>query len=484
MRRTPPAHRRRRLPVHALRQGRLARRSVLWSPCVGVVWSGSWAPRPSCCRPCWPVAHRAWPPIRRYATDSGAGPRGSRRPTKTRRAARRRSRHPRTTCPGATARRGCSATPPCTPLPGVTLDCASYDADLDPINGADRHRSASGVVRARSAQTPRGRRPAGDDHRFRPAVVDRSCRSGCRAPAPTCSRRAPDRRGRPPRHRHVRRHRLPATCSTVRRCSTRRSSSPATTRSPTSARSPRPPPPAAPTPSHPATRPTTTRTPPRTSNGCAAPGTCRRSRCSASATAPRSRWPTRARTPNKVARLVLDSPLPLGIAAEAATEQRVKGEQAALDAFASAVRRHQLPARRRPEGRGRRAAGGRARPATGPAARRSPPSPTRSRTALAYPRGDRATPRPTPGRGGGRGALRRRRPDDRPDHAGRDPAPDRRPVRQPLQRRAEPAHARPGPRTRRRLGQALPAVRRRRRARPGQVPALAERISAAGCRRT
>ena len=39
--------------------------------------------------------------------------------------------------------------------------------------------------------------------------------------------------------------------------------------------------------------------------------------------------------PGKVARLVLDSPLPLGIAAEAATEQRVKGEQTALDAFAS-----------------------------------------------------------------------------------------------------------------------------------------------------
>ncbi|XCI63397.1 protease [Mycolicibacterium parafortuitum] len=39
--------------------------------------------------------------------------------------------------------------------------------------------------------------------------------------------------------------------------------------------------------------------------------------------------------PNKVARLVLDSPLPLGISAEAATEQRVKGEQAALDAWAT-----------------------------------------------------------------------------------------------------------------------------------------------------
>lgn len=39
--------------------------------------------------------------------------------------------------------------------------------------------------------------------------------------------------------------------------------------------------------------------------------------------------------PNKVARLVLDSPLPLAIAAEAAAEQRVKGEQAALDAWAA-----------------------------------------------------------------------------------------------------------------------------------------------------
>ncbi|MCK0175491.1 MULTISPECIES: alpha/beta hydrolase [Mycobacteriaceae] len=39
--------------------------------------------------------------------------------------------------------------------------------------------------------------------------------------------------------------------------------------------------------------------------------------------------------PNKVARLVLDSPLPLAIGAEAAAEQRIKGEQAALDAFAA-----------------------------------------------------------------------------------------------------------------------------------------------------
>ena len=37
--------------------------------------------------------------------------------------------------------------------------------------------------------------------------------------------------------------------------------------------------------------------------------------------------------PTKVSRLALDSPLPLGVNAESATEQRVKGAQTALDAF-------------------------------------------------------------------------------------------------------------------------------------------------------
>jgi len=36
---------------------------------------------------------------------------------------------------------------------GVTLDCASYDADLDPINGASGTVSI-GVVRAKGPQTP------------------------------------------------------------------------------------------------------------------------------------------------------------------------------------------------------------------------------------------------------------------------------------------------------------------------------------------
>ncbi|MFZ0835259.1 MAG: alpha/beta hydrolase, partial [Mycobacterium sp.] len=41
------------------------------------------------------------------------------------------------------------------------------------------------------------------------------------------------------------------------------------------------------------------------------------------------------RHPDKVARLILDSPIPPAINAEAAQEQQVKGEQAALDAFAA-----------------------------------------------------------------------------------------------------------------------------------------------------
>jgi pimeloyl-ACP methyl ester carboxylesterase len=39
--------------------------------------------------------------------------------------------------------------------------------------------------------------------------------------------------------------------------------------------------------------------------------------------------------PDKVSRLVLDSPLPLAISAEAAAEQQVRGQQSALDAFAT-----------------------------------------------------------------------------------------------------------------------------------------------------
>ncbi len=88
----------------------------------------------------------------RYATDSGAGPQG--KPTTT----TAQAGPPAIEAPkndlswrDCTARVFSEGAVP--PIPGVTLDCASYDADLDPINGATGTVSI-GVVRARSAQTP------------------------------------------------------------------------------------------------------------------------------------------------------------------------------------------------------------------------------------------------------------------------------------------------------------------------------------------
>lgn len=88
----------------------------------------------------------------RYATDSGAHPQGQPQTTKAPEGpvaidAPKNDLSWR----DCTARVfGGAAVPP---IPGVTLDCASYDADLDPISGATGTLSI-GVVRARSAQTP------------------------------------------------------------------------------------------------------------------------------------------------------------------------------------------------------------------------------------------------------------------------------------------------------------------------------------------
>ena len=91
--------------------------------------------------------------------------------------------------------------------PGVKLDCANYDADLDPVNGGSGTLTI-GVVRARSNQTPHDAGPAGLHHRLRPAVVD-----AVAGLAVTGGRRRaahpPHRRRRPPRHGHVEPDRLP-----------------------------------------------------------------------------------------------------------------------------------------------------------------------------------------------------------------------------------------------------------------------------------
>ena len=246
---------------------------------------------------------------------------------------RRRSLRPKTTCPwhDCTSRVFSDAAVPA--APGVKLDCASYDADLDPVNGATGTLSI-GVVRARLAADPARCGPAGLYHRLGPAVV--AAAAGLAVPG---RRRRPaqppHRRRRPSRHGHRRARSTASISSTARRCTTRRSSRPATTRSPTSPTSCKTPPPVAPTPSRPATPPTITPTPPTDIERL------------------RSIWDVPALAligigngaqvalsyasshPDRVARLALDSPVALGVGAEAAAEQRVKGQQAALDAFAA-----------------------------------------------------------------------------------------------------------------------------------------------------
>src|SRR5258705_13562331 len=93
----------------------------------------------------------------RYVTDSGAGPQGAPQTTK-----------PPTGPPPIEAPKTALSWRDCPsrvfsdaavqPLPGVTLDCASYDADLDPINGAPGTASI-GVGRAQGPQTPQAPRP-------------------------------------------------------------------------------------------------------------------------------------------------------------------------------------------------------------------------------------------------------------------------------------------------------------------------------------
>ena len=213
-----------------------------------------------------------------------------------------------------------------------------------------------GVVRARSIQTPARRRPAGLHHRLRPAVLDAAAGVAGPRRAPTCSKPTPSSPSTGAAWA-CRARSTAGTSSTARRCTTRRNSNPATIRSPTSRTSPTPRPRTAPTPSRPAPRPTTIRTPPPTSNDS------------------RSLWDVpavalvgigngaqvalayAASRPDRVARLILDSPVALGVDAEAAAEQQVKGQQAALDAFAAQCVGGELPAGSRSERRRQRAAG-------------------------------------------------------------------------------------------------------------------------------
>jgi pimeloyl-ACP methyl ester carboxylesterase len=91
--------------------------------------------------------------------------------------------------------------------------------------------------------------------------------------------------------------------------------------------------------------------------------------------------------PNKVSRLVLDSPLPLGIAAEARAEQKVKGQQAALNAFATQCVASSCALGPDPKG-AVDAMLAAARQGTGPAGASVAALADAIATALAFPRGD------------------------------------------------------------------------------------------------
>ncbi len=92
--------------------------------------------------------------------------------------------------------------------------------------------------------------------------------------------------------------------------------------------------------------------------------------------------------PNKVSRLVLDSPLPLAINAEATAEQKVKGEQAALDAFAAQCAAVNCPLGPDPKG-AIDAILASARAGNGPGGASVAAVADAISTALAFPRGDR-----------------------------------------------------------------------------------------------
>lgn len=90
----------------------------------------------------------------RYATDAGAGPQGQPATTST------VAGPPPIAAPKndqALQWRDCTAqtftAASTAPVPGIKLDCATFDADLDPISGANGS-IAIGVVRATTADTP------------------------------------------------------------------------------------------------------------------------------------------------------------------------------------------------------------------------------------------------------------------------------------------------------------------------------------------
>lgn len=322
----------------------------------------------------------------RYATDSGAHPQGKPQTTQ------QQAGPPPIEAPkNDMSWRECTsqvfggASVP--PVPGVTLDCASFDADLDPVGGANGSVSI-GVVRARTAQTPTDAGPlvmttgsdlpssaqlpvwlsrSGTDVlKGRPVVaVDR--RGMGMSGALDC-RNLIDRQGMLDQAQFDAGNDPVANLGTITQTAT---------------------------------------------TGCTdtiAPGDSAYDNTHAAEDIERLRstWDVPALAllgvgngaqvalayagthPTKVARLVLDSPLPLGISAEVATEQRVKGEQSALDAFAAQCVATNCPLGPDPKG-AVDALLSSARGGGGPGGASVATVASAISTALGYPQGDRVS---------------------------------------------------------------------------------------------
>jgi pimeloyl-ACP methyl ester carboxylesterase len=320
----------------------------------------------------------------RYATDAGAHPQGAPQTTK-----------PPTGPPPIEAPKNDLSWRDCTSrvfseaavqaIPGVKLDCASYDADLDPINGATGTVSI-GVVRATSVQTPKDAGPlvmtTGSDlpsSTQLPVWLNRAGADVLKShPIVAVDRRgtgmsgALDCRDLYDRQEMIDQAQFQSGDDPV------------------------------------ANLGAITQTATTSCTDTIAPGDSAYDNAHSAEDIERLRstWdvPTIALLgvgngaqvalayagshPNKVARLVLDSPLPLGIAAEAAAEQRVKGEQAALDAWAAQCLATNCPLAPDPKG-AIDALLDSARNGSGPGGASASAVAEAISTALAYPRGDR-----------------------------------------------------------------------------------------------
>lgn len=268
----------------------------------------------------------------RYATDDGAGPQGA--PTTTAEAdgppALEAPKNDDLGWQDCTSRVFSDAAVPA--LPGITLDCATYEADLDPIKGADG-RISIGVVRATSVDTPTDAGPVvmttGSDLPSSSQLPVWLSRAGSdilkKNPIVAVDRRgmglskAIDCRDLFDRQEMIDQTQFEPGDDPVANLSA------------------------------------IVQTATTTCTDSIAPGDSAYDNAHAAEDIERLRstWDVPAIAlmgigngaqvalayagshPDKVARLVLDSPLPLAIGAEAAAEQKVKGQQAALDAFAA-----------------------------------------------------------------------------------------------------------------------------------------------------